>query len=277
MLAALLLPMLGSLLVLLLQGGGQAGGPGGSVAEANDAHEPCPAAGAVRVLDSDQVPRRPTDLPPPSPDDYRDRIRPTPAGWARRSHWCVWVEPIEGTEAALVWQRRWLGAVNAALGTWERQLPISRVDDPEQAQVRLYRRRPPLLGDGRRRRASHGRAVLVLVETRRQSEGPPQLEPRVEVLISPDQRQPSIQATALHELGHAFGLWGHSNDPADAMAAVPGAAPVLVLSPRDQATLRWLQQQPGLGDAPLIERAPGLTPAAAPRDGRPAPPAPGAS
>jgi predicted Zn-dependent protease len=55
-----------------------------------------------------------------------------------------------------------------------------------------------------------------------------------------------MQATALHELGHAFGLWGHSDDPADAMAAVPGAVPVLELTPRDRATFRWLQQQPGL-------------------------------
>ena len=68
----------------------------------------------------------------------------------------------------------------------------------------------------------------------------------MEVLISPGQAPQGIQATALHELGHAFGLWGHSDRAGDAMAAQPGAKPVLELSPRDRATLRWLQGQPGL-------------------------------
>jgi hypothetical protein len=102
-----------------------------------------------------------------------------------------------------------------------------------------------------RLRASHGRAILTLWKV---EPGPPprtvgqrpspQLEPRVEVLISPGQRQEAIQATALHELGHAFGLWGHSEDPADAMAAVPGRQPILRLSPRDRATVLWLYSQP---------------------------------
>jgi predicted Zn-dependent protease len=63
-------------------------------------------------------------------------------------------------------------------------------------------------------------------------------------MVDSTQRQEGIQATALHELGHAFGLWGHSPDPADVMAAVPRAQPLLQLSPRDLATLGWLNQQP---------------------------------
>ena len=88
------------------------------------------------------------------------------------------------------------------------------------------------------------RAVLQLLQVQRA--GGWSLEPQVAVLISPGQAEPAIQATALHELGHAFGLWGHSDQPGDAMAVSPGAQPVLELSPRDRATLRWLQAQPGL-------------------------------
>ena len=173
-------------------------------------------------------------------DDYRHALKPTPAGWPRRQHWCVWVEPITDHGPTGIWQERWHRAVLAALATWQRQLPITLVDDPNQAQVLVQRRRPPI----QHKRASHGRALLQLMEVRRG--GPSQLEPRVEVLISPGQGPIGIQATALHELGHAFGLWGHSDQAGDAMAAQPGAKPVLELSRRDRATLQWLQGQPGL-------------------------------
>ena len=76
------------------------------------------------------------------------------------------------------------------------------------------------------------------------------------MLISPGQRQLAIQATALHELGHAFGLWGHSDDPADALAAMPGSQPVVALTARDRATLRWLQAQPSRFGQPLPAPAP---------------------
>tara|TARA_X000000950_G_scaffold280402_1_gene374949 strand:+ start:346 stop:624 length:279 start_codon:yes stop_codon:yes gene_type:complete len=67
-------------------------------------------------------------------------------------------------------------------------------------------------------------------------------EPKVSVLVSPELRAPVLQATALHELGHAFGLWGHSPDPGDAMAVHQGQDPVLKLSARDLETLLWLRQ-----------------------------------
>jgi hypothetical protein len=201
----------------------------------------CPAL-AVREL---VAPRPGPDAPSPSAGDYRHKLRGTAHGWPRRDRWCVWVEPpgiIEGPAAR--WDLAWLQAVEAALTSWAELVPIERVSQPEQAQVRILRRRPPLRGG----RASHGRAELQLAVVERQ--GQRQLEPRVTVQISPGQRPSAIQATALHELGHAFGLWGHSEAPGDALAAVPGATPVLQLSPRDRATFLWLQQQPGLGPAP---------------------------
>jgi predicted Zn-dependent protease len=175
--------------------------------------------------------------------DYRDRLRPTPLGWARLDHWCVWVEPAATEGPAALWDGRWLTAVEAALARWQQVLPITRVADPAAAQLRILRRRPPLLRDeAGRTRASHGRALLELVEVERGAGWT--LEPRVQVLISPGQRPQATEATALHELGHGFGLWGHSDDAADAMAAVPGARPVLDLSARDRATMRWLYRQP---------------------------------
>ncbi len=202
--------------------------------------DPCPAPrGAIGL---EPVPEAPPPARPAAagPKDYRQQLGATAHGWARRDHWCVWVEPAATEGPAARWEQIWLGAVDAALASWAQLVPITRVQEPERAQVRVLRRRPSL----RNGRASHGRADLALVRVQR---GPKEaLEPLVSVSLSPGQRPEALQATALHELGHAFGLWGHSDDPRDVMAAVPGARPILQLSARDRATFLWLQQQPGL-------------------------------
>jgi hypothetical protein len=206
-----------------------------------------PAASASAAAPSG--PSEPATPAGPAPD-YRDRLSSTEAGPPRMPLWCVWVQPMTTEPPPTPWEQRWHRAVEASLARWRQQLPIERVANPEAAQVRLHRQRPPLrLERDGRRRASHGRALLQLQEVERQ--GVWRLEPLVEVLISPDQREAAIQATALHELGHAFGLWGHSDQPGDAMAAVPGSMPVLELSPRDLASLRWLYGQPSRFGQPL--------------------------
>lgn len=184
--------------------------------------------------------------PPPSAAsasmDYRHRLRPTPLGWARLESWCLWVEPPRASGPAALWEGRWYRAVQAALVTWARLLPITLVDDPGRAQILVERRRPPRLEINGRWRASHGRALIRLRLVERDRQWRP--EPQVSVLIGAGQAEPALQATALHELGHAFGLWGHSDRVGDVMAAVPGPTPLLVLSERDLGTLRWLYQQP---------------------------------
>lgn len=223
--------------------------------------DPCPPAQEVRSLALAVQPPERRGAP-----GYGDALASTVKGPPVLPRWCVWLEPARGVRPDR-WERRWLQAVGAALATWGQVVPIVRVDDPDRAQVRLERRRPPLRQLASGWRASNGRSLLQVVEVQRLDRW--RLEPQVTVLVSPELRGPVLQATALHELGHAFGLWGHSSDAGDVMAVHQGREPLLQLSERDRLTLQWLHQQPTRFGLPR--------PAGGRRDDQPAPAAPGAS
>ena len=200
----------------------------------------CTAVEHRRPLGPEDQQRLSLRLPPPETSPrpaYADRLQPSSLGWVTRPAWCVWIEPDPRPD---LFSSRWRQAVDGALGRWGRELALQTVDHPADAHVRIWRRRPPRL-EGR---ASLGRALLSLQMVRRA--GTERLEPLVEVLLDPGQRLQGLQATALHELGHGFGLWGHSDNPGDVMTAVPGPRPPSDLSPRDRDTLRWLLGRPSL-------------------------------
>ena len=208
--------------------------------------DPCPPAQAQQIRPDALRRSALTNAP-----GYGSRLAISSSGFPVLQRWCVWVQPAESAEPNR-WESRWFGAVDRALDEWSAVLPIIRVNDPERAHVRVERRRPPRrrLADGWR--ASNGRSLLQILEVQRQEVW--RLEPQVTVMVSPELRSESQQATALHELGHAFGLWAHSLVPSDAMAPVQGASPVLKLSPRDQLTLEWMRLQPTRFGLPLPPR-----------------------
>ena len=197
--------------------------------------ELCPPQQQVRTL---QVALE--RQPPGQRPGYASSIATTSLGPPVLKHWCVWVQPPAATPANR-WDQRWLDQVSSALTTWRVLVPLTLVDNPDQANVLIHRQRPARRQVAGVWRASNGRTQLQVVDVQRQ--GRRRLEPLVKVMVSPGLRAEALQATALHELGHAFGLWGHSSVPTDVLAISQGERPVLVPSQRDRLTLAWVMQQ----------------------------------
>ena len=197
--------------------------------------ELCPPQQQVRTL---QVALE--RQPPGQRPGYASSIATTSLGPPVLKHWCVWVQPAAATPVNR-WDQRWLDQVSSALTTWGALVPLTLVDSPDQANVLIHRRRPARRQVAGVWRASNGRTQLQVVDVQRQ--GRRRLEPLVKVMVSPGLRAEALQATALHELGHAFGLWGHSSVPTDVLAISQGERPVLVPSQRDRLTLAWVMQQ----------------------------------
>ena len=197
--------------------------------------ELCPPQQQVRTL---QVALE--RQPPGQRPGYASSIATTSLGPPVLKHWCVWVQPAAATPANR-WDQRWLDQVSSALTTWRALVPLTLVDNPDQANVLIHRQRPARRQVAGVWRASNGRTQLQVVDVQRQ--GRRRLEPLVKVMVSPGLRAEALQATALHELGHAFGLWGHSSVPTDVLAISQGERPVLMPSQRDRLTLAWVMQQ----------------------------------
>ena len=197
--------------------------------------ELCPPQQQVRTL---QVALE--RQPPGQRPGYASSIATTSLGPPVLKHWCVWVQPAAATPVNR-WDQRWLDQVSSALTTWSALVPLTLVDNPDQANVLIHRQRPARRQVAGVWRASNGRTQLQVVDVQRQ--GRRRLEPLVKVMVSPGLRAEALQATALHELGHAFGLWGHSSVPTDVLAISQGERPVLVPSQRDRLTLAWVMQQ----------------------------------
>ena len=197
--------------------------------------DPCPPVEAMLVSQV-SLERSPVTSAP----GYGSVLATTSLGPPVLQKWCVWLEPADHQPPDR-WEERWTMAVQASLSVWEEVLPITRVMSPAQAHIQIFQRRPPRRSIGSQWRASNGRSRLQVVEVQRRGQW--RLEPRVDVLVSPELRASVIEATAIHELGHAFGLWGHSPQPNDVMAVHQNQKPVVKLSQRDRVTLNWLYQR----------------------------------
>ncbi|MGK7914141.1 MAG: matrixin family metalloprotease [Prochloraceae cyanobacterium] len=184
--------------------------------------------------------------------NYFAQVKATPLGYLVWSEFPlkVYIEPDTDTSEGEVNRRRfqqWENAVLQALEEWKVYLPLVEVEQSELADIVIERSQPPLKAKINRETGLFDISPVRSAQTRYQfylrPNTPPKLSHRMIVEIGPDRSPESIIAAALHEIGHALGIWGHSPLESDVMylSAVRNSPHI---SPRDINTLKKIYQQP---------------------------------
>jgi predicted Zn-dependent protease len=188
----------------------------------------------------------------PNVGDYFARIQSTEAGSLIWSEFPikVYLDRPENPQETSASDRRflqWVKAVEEAIQEWTVYLPMVEILQPEVADIVIKREKPPLgvqidpeTGKLERFRA---RTAQTRYEFYIREGNSPILLHRMTVAIDPGLSEQSIRSATRHELGHALGIWGHSQAQTDAMYfSQVRTSPAI--SPRDINTLKKVYQQP---------------------------------
>ncbi|PSB02535.1 peptidase [Merismopedia glauca] len=153
------------------------------------------------------------------------------------------VTPVNPIDPKLLKFQEWVDNVAQGIQPWKVYLPLEIVPEAENADIKVLRVRPllQLTPNGPRARSAEVRYQVYLRKSPNSST--PVLYPKYDISISPDLSANYIRAAALHEIGHALGIWGHSPKETDALYFTQVRNPPPI-SPRDINTLKLIYQQP---------------------------------
>lgn len=184
--------------------------------------------------------------------DYFAKIQETAAGYLIWSEFPIKVylqRPLDGVDGSASYFRfqQWVEAILTGVKEWNDYLPLQVVEQPELADIAIYREHPPLGTkidpETGKLEIPRARSAQTRYEFYLDERNPPVLRHRMIVQISPNLSQTGILSAIRHEFGHALGIWGHSPVETDALYFSQVQNPPLI-SVRDINTLKKIYQQP---------------------------------
>ncbi|MDJ0615436.1 MAG: peptidase [Calothrix sp. MO_192.B10] len=171
--------------------------------------------------------------------DYFSQVKSTPVGYLIWSGFPVRIRIATPQLSNTIQANNWVNTVSQAIAEWNNYLPLEIVSQADVADITIIRKAPPLRFD-RDRKITRARSALTTYNLYTQNNI---LHHRFQILLSPSQTGKYLLAAARHELGHALGIWGHSQKASDALYPSQVRNPPLI-STRDVNTLKRVYQQP---------------------------------
>lgn len=181
--------------------------------------------------------------------DYFDQIKPTKVGYLIWTNFPVKVNietPIGVSEKQ---SQIWVNSVLQAVQDWNVYLPLQVVEKAEIADIKIFRKAPPLQLEAGSK-IPRARSALTVYDLYTKNNI---FSHRFTILLSPSQTGGYVLSAARHELGHALGIWGHSQLQTDALYFSQVRNPPLI-SVRDVNTLKKVYEQSTSLGWPVLEK-----------------------
>lgn len=143
--------------------------------------------------------------------------------------------------------QQWQTAVKEAMALWHPFIPMKEVYRQEEADIIITRQPPAIKAEINPETGLYNLprnpAATTRVSFYFSEDNPPILKHKMAIEVSPHQTLDYLISNISHEMGHALGIWGHSDNPNDIMYYAH-TRDIPTISSRDINTLKRVYQQP---------------------------------